>query len=92
MPVASLRRNLFDQHIHDNEECTVEQCVGNYSELLPEHVLSIAETCAYNRQKDLVNASMTSMFCVLWIGGEVAPDFWQRNSRSRVHRFNCSTT
>ena len=26
-------------------------CVGNYSELLSEHVLSIAEMCACNRQK-----------------------------------------
>ena len=49
-------------------------CVGNYSELLSEHVLSIGEMCACNQQKDLISASMTSMFCVLWIGGEVAPE------------------
>ena len=26
--------------------------------------------------KDLASASMTNMFCVLWIGGEVVPELW----------------
>ena len=43
-------------------------------------------------RKDLVRTSVTSMFCVLWIGGEVAPELWQRISRSRVHGFNYNRT
>ena len=43
-------------------------------------------------RKDLASASMTSMFCVLWIGGEVAPEIWQRSARSHVHGFHCRRT
>ena len=27
-------------------------------------------------RKDLVNKSMTSRFCILWIGGDIAPEIW----------------
>ena len=43
-------------------------------------------------RKDLVSASMTSIFCVLWIAGAVVGELWQRSARSHIHGFNCSRT
>ena len=49
-------------------------CVGNYSELLFEHVLWIAEMCDCNRRKRSLKRIDDKHVCVLWIGGEIAPE------------------
>ena len=67
-------------------------CVGNYSELLSEHVLSITEMCACNRRKRSHKCIDDKHVCVLWIDGEVAPELWKRSARSCVHGLNCSRT
>ena len=48
--------------------------VGNYSELLSKHILSSLKYVPPISRKDLVSTSMTNMSCVLWIGGEIAPE------------------
>ena len=48
------------------------------------------------RRKDLIGASMSSMFCVLWRSGEGTPELAEKCKESlnycHVHGFNCNKT
>ena len=72
------------KHIHENEECTVEQgymleailsCCLNMFRRSLKCVTAISRKYLALFQITLKRSALvTSMFCVLWRGGEVAPE------------------